>query len=86
MFSCKFNQFWFQEWVPLFVNNVEKNFQPGQIYQDIKTPIIKKHKPVIHVIVPLIQNEVWWNIKKGFIARYCIPVTNVFRHLPANHI
>ena len=40
----------------------------GQIYQDIKTPIIKKQSPVIHVNLPPIQNEVWMNIKIGSIA------------------
>ena len=49
---------WSQEWVPSFVNNVEKNSQLGQICQDIKNPMIKEQSPVIHVNLNPIQNEV----------------------------
>ena len=76
--------FWFQKWVPLFVNYAEKNSPRGQICQDIKNPIKMKHSPVIHVTSLPIQNEVWMSIEIGFIALSYILVTNVLNHLPAN--
>ena len=53
---------WFQEWVRLFVNYVEKNSQLGQIWQDIKNPIKMKHSPVIHATSLPIQTEVWMSM------------------------